>query len=155
MKPTFERRLTSITIDSLLLIACCVPLLLRFAGPFDHVSAALWISAAALLLLIFGVESVTGMTPGKAFTGMCVRRDDGHPAAIQALATRTAMKAVPFALFIFGLIASSPLADIFWWSAVILIQIYATLYYFAMARRDRSAFDIPVKTVILRRATSL
>ena len=152
MKPTFERRLTSLTIDSLLLIALCVPLLLRFAGPLGYIAAPLWIGAAALLSLTFMIESVTGITPGKALTGLRICREDGSVAPIPTLAMRTAMKAAPFTLFVLGLLATSPLADILCWSAAIVTQIYATLYYFAMARRDRSAFDLPLKTVIVRTA---
>lgn len=148
--PSLERRVTSLVADSLIFTACCGVLLLWYVGG-TLATVPTWMgrTAGAVLLLMLVLEGLTGLTPGRLLTHLRLGGEDGARMPLATLLARTGVKWVPIALFVFGLWSSSPLADLFWWADAILVQFYATLYYFAVARRDRSAFDLPVKTRIV------
>jgi hypothetical protein len=148
--PSLERRITSLLCDGLIFTACCGVLLAQYAGG-TVVSVSPWagrVSGGILLLMLIG-EALSGLTPGRLVTQVRVACEDGSAATVSTLVTRTAIKWVPVALFVFGLWFRSPWADVFWWADAILVQVYATVYYYAVARRGRSAFDLPVRTKIV------
>lgn len=142
--------MTSLVADSLIFTACCGVLLLWYVGG-SVATVPTWMgrTAGVVLLLMLVLESLTSLTPGRLLTHLRLACEDGSRVPLPTLLARTGFKWVPIALFVFGLWSPSPLADLFWWTDAILVQFYATLYYFAVARRDRSAFDLPVKTKIV------
>jgi hypothetical protein len=146
---SLERRVTSLTCDSLILTACCTALLLHYFGG-TLVAIPMWLGrvGGAALLVMFIIEVLTGLTPGRLLTHTRLVCDGGSAVSFATLMMRAAIKWIPIGLLVFGFWSPSPLADLFWWADAILVQVYATVYYFAVARRDRSAFDLPVKTKI-------
>ena len=84
--------------------------------------------------------------------GLRLRMEDGGSPTVRTLMLRTIIKSAPLLLFLLGWLGKSPWMDVFWWAAAVLAQVYATWYYFAVARRNRSPFDMPVGTRIVYRA---
>lgn len=142
--PTIERRLTATAIDSTLLLLLCAALFY----PPTH-----W-PGAALLALLFLLELLTTLTPGKLLTHLRVvdERDQPPPVAIRV--ARASLKFAPIILFVIGRFTPSVGTWITWILAAILAQVYATVYYFSIVRQNKSAFDLPFVTRIVRRVAS-
>ena len=146
--PLWERRFVAASIDTPLMALCCAGLLHSHGLLADAPRPIFAWPSAVVLGLMFAVEALTGVTPGKLGTGLTLRGRGGARPPVWRLVLRAVVKYLPVAVFVASLWADSLLLLL---AAATLAIAYIPLCYLPIVRTGGTFFDMVAGTTLARR----
>ena len=151
VSPLLGRRLAAAGLDVTIVSLCCFACFLALSPLVENRQPWLWPPAIGLLGLYALAEMFTGRTPGRLWQGLTIRRADGAPASIAALAVRGLVKLLPPLLFIASLLVTDQLTFLALASlSIFLLLCYMPPCYLLLLRTGRTMFDAVAGTALAR-----
>lgn len=150
----FKRRLFAVQVDVVVMGALCLALFLS-AGPLASNVHWFWKPTAIVLALLYAVEMLTGLSPGKLAAGVRLRRPDGSRPSILSLVLRTFVRQAPITIFAASIYwRRHPANSTIFFVAFLLACCYVSVCYIILMRRGLTLFDMVGGTVLVSAGTT-